>query len=179
MLYLLDRNAGWRITDWNQIYLNIDLSQTKTFIMNNTKKIKNNSYRNRLILMSFFFLITLISNPLNAQEKNITVKGIVKSDVEPLDGVSIYLKGSTTGTISKANGSFTFPSKLKAGDVLVFSYLGFTKQSIVITKESTNLDVVMVESPVEILSALNSNKPLVRLLASNGRFFNDAPKLYF
>lgn len=127
--------------------------------MDNKKKIKNNTYKNGLILMSFFFLITLISNPLSAQEKNITVKGVVKSNAEPLDGVSIYLKGSTTGTISKANGSFTFPSKLKAGDILVFSYLGFTKQSIVITKDSANLDILMVESPIEVLSALNSNKP--------------------
>lgn len=125
----------------------------------NTQKITNKSRRNGLVLMGFFFLVTLINNPLNAQQKNITVEGIVKSSIKPLDGVSIYLKGSSTGTISKANGSFKFPTKLKTGDVLIFSFLGFTKQSVVINEESTNLNILMEEAPVEMLSALNSNKP--------------------
>lgn len=111
-----------------------------------------------LICFSVLFFATLISNPLSAQQETFNVKGIVASEAGPLDGVSIYLKGTQTGIISKSDGSFTFPIKLKTGDVVVFSYLGFDKQSVTITKDNTNLNIVLVEAPVDILSALNSNK---------------------
>ncbi|RZN82988.1 MAG: hypothetical protein EVB11_06540 [Winogradskyella sp.] len=119
---------------------------------------QNSTSNKVLLLMGFLFVATFLCNPLQAQNKSITVKGIVNSDIGPLDGVSIYLKNSKTGTVSKADGSFTFPSQLKAGDILIFSYLGYDKQSIVITETSSYLDIFMKEAPIDVLSAVNSNK---------------------
>ena len=119
---------------------------------------QNSTSNKVLLLMGFLFVATFLYNPLQAQNKSITVKGIVNSDIGPLDGVSIYLKNSKTGTVSKADGSFTFPSQLKAGDILIFSYLGYDKQSIVITETSSYLDIFMKEAPIDVLSAVNSNK---------------------
>ncbi|WP_299113520.1 carboxypeptidase-like regulatory domain-containing protein [uncultured Winogradskyella sp.] len=120
--------------------------------------LQNGASNKVLLLMGFLFLATFLCNPLQAQSKSITVKGIVNSEIGPLEGVSIYLKNSKTGTVSKADGSFTFPSQLKAGDVLIFSYLGYDKQSIIITETSTYLDIFMKEAPIDVLSAVNNNK---------------------
>jgi hypothetical protein len=78
-------------------------------------------------------------------EKNVTlpedylIKGIVKSDDgQPLAGASIYLKADPKlGTISNANGEFEFPKKLKEGEVIVFSFIGYDPQEYVVTKESS------------------------------------------
>ena len=111
-----------------------------------------------LFLIGFILLTTILSNHLQAQDKSITVKGVINSEIGPLDGVSIYLKNSKTGTVSKADGSFTFPSQLQAGDVLIFSYLGYEKKSLIINVTSTYLEILMKEAPIDVLSAVNSNK---------------------
>ena len=111
-----------------------------------------------LFLIGFLLLTTILSNSLQAQDKSITVKGIINSKIGYLDGVSIYLKGSKTGTISKADGSFIFPLQLQTGDVLIFSYLGYEKKSLVVNETTTNLKVFMEEAPIDVLSAINSNK---------------------
>ena len=103
-------------------------------------------------------MISLFSNIVSAQEM-VNVKGVVKSDNEALADVSIYVKGSSTGTVSKSNGSFTYPNPIQVGKTLVFSFLGYTTREIVITPESTYLEVIMEEAPVDILSAPNTNKP--------------------
>jgi hypothetical protein len=72
------------------------------------------------------------------------VKGIVRDDTNaPMAGVSIYLKGATEGTVTDADGKFEFPRKLKEGDVLVFSFIGFETIEYMITSQ--------VVDPVEIV----------------------------
>lgn len=57
----------------------------------------------KAILFAFLWIISLT---LFAQ--NITVKGSVKdSKGEPLIGVTILIKGTTTGTVTDADGNFT------------------------------------------------------------------------
>jgi len=54
-----------------------------------------------------------------------TVSGIVRDkEGEPLAGVSIYVKGTTEGTTTDAEGHFKFPTKLKEGEILTFSFMG-------------------------------------------------------
>ena len=66
-----------------------------------------------------------------------TVTGQVKDQSgEPLIGVSIQVKGSTTGTITDFDGNFTMPD-VEASDVLVFSYVGFTSQEVTVGNQST------------------------------------------
>jgi len=55
-----------------------------------------------------------------------TVKGtVLDEEKQPLPGVNVVLKGTTTGTQTDFDGRFAFPKTLVAGDVLVFSYLGY------------------------------------------------------
>ena len=69
-----------------------------------------------LFIMMFFIGISAF-----AQEK--TVSGTVTDGAEALPGVSVTIKGTTTGTETDFDGKYSI--KTKVGDVLVYSYLGF------------------------------------------------------
>lgn len=70
-------------------------------------------------------------------DKEFVVKGNVSESSIPLPGTNIILEGTTVGTITDFDGNFTFPQKLKKGDVLVFSYVGFQSQKVVITNKDS------------------------------------------
>ncbi|GAB3959970.1 TonB-dependent receptor [Spirosoma harenae] len=72
----------------------------------------------------------------------IPVKGKV-SDAkgEPLTGVSVVVKGSSTGTITDAAGKYSI-NVPDGNAILVFSFIGFTKQEIPVNAQTT-LDVVL------------------------------------
>lgn len=70
-------------------------------------------------------------------QKHLIVKGNVSDGNTPLPGANIILEGTIIGTQTNFDGDFEFPKKLKTGDVLVFSYLGFTSQKVVITEENS------------------------------------------
>jgi len=70
-----------------------------------------------------FFLAFLATLTTMAQE----ITGTVYDDQNiPLPGVSILLKGTTTGTITDFDGKYTIEAD--SGDILVFSYVGFNTQ---------------------------------------------------
>jgi hypothetical protein len=71
-----------------------------------------------------------------------TLKGIVLTeDNEPLPGATIMLKGSETGTTAGADGRFEFPRKVKEGDILVISFIGFNSMEHVVTKNTNDLEI--------------------------------------
>lgn len=84
--------------------------------------------------------LALIVQITFAQQK--TVSGTVSDKTGSLPGVSILVKGQTTGTETNFDGKYSI--SVKAGDILVFSYLGYkTVEKTVGT--SNTIDVVMVE----------------------------------
>ncbi len=62
-----------------------------------------------------------------AVAQGITVTGTVTENGEPIPGVNIIIKGTTTGMVTDINGkySITVPEK---GTVLIFSFVGYTTQ---------------------------------------------------
>ena len=79
-------------------------------------------------LLSFFLCFASIS--IYAQDYEI--KGIVVgTDGAPLPGVSIVVKNSTKGVSTDFDGNFTI-ANVQKGEILVFSYLGFTTKEIVL-----------------------------------------------
>ena len=74
-----------------------------------------------------------------APSQNLKVSGIVTSatDGEPLIGVSVQVKGTSTGTITDLNGKYTL--NVSTGQTLVFSYIGFMEQQVVATKPVINV----------------------------------------
>ncbi|AUP79116.1 SusC/RagA family TonB-linked outer membrane protein [Flavivirga eckloniae] len=57
----------------------------------------------------------------------------------PLPGVSILIKGTTVGTFTDFDGKYQI--RANQGDVLVFSFLGFTTQEITVTDISQAINV--------------------------------------
>ena len=53
---------------------------------------------------------------------------------------------------------FSFPKKLKIGDILEISYLGFVTKRITIRKNSSQIIVTLQEDSNEMLGAVYSNK---------------------
>ncbi len=144
-------------------------SQLKSYQLNDTI---NPTYKNYaaigvigLSLASF-----LASSPANAQDKkppqikvwnqakdsakvldvsknkSAIVEGIVSDSNGGLPGASVLLKGTILGTDTDFDGKFKFPKPLKAGDVLVISYLGYETVEITIGEWTKNpLKVTMKE----------------------------------
>ncbi len=73
---------------------------------------------------------------------NEVVSGIVSSaENEPLIGVSVTIKGTTKGTVTDAKGHYVINAN--RGDILVFSYIGYSKREI--TVKGSVLNVTMKE----------------------------------
>ncbi|WP_298778752.1 carboxypeptidase-like regulatory domain-containing protein [uncultured Polaribacter sp.] len=115
--------------------------------------------KSSFLILGLFFSLFFTSN-MKAQE--IKIEGIIKGKnfekTETLNGANIFLQGSKTGTTSNKKGVFTFPKKLKIGDILVFSYLGYVTKKIKITKNSTFLNITLTEDENQMLGAINTNK---------------------
>jgi TonB-dependent starch-binding outer membrane protein SusC len=81
--------------------------------------------------------ITLLLLPLTMLAQS-TLKGTVtdKASGQPLPGVNVIVKGTTNGATTDFDGNFTL-SKLKSGDVIEFSFLGFKTVSVTYTSQST------------------------------------------
>ena len=76
---------------------------------------------------------------LNAQivQQSITVKGVVKDKTgEPIIGANVLEKGTTNGIITDFDGNFTL-EVTNANSVLVFSYIGYQSQEIVVGSQRT------------------------------------------
>jgi len=67
------------------------------------------------------------------------VSGTVLSETngEPLIGVTVMVKGTTLGTVSDLKGAFSI--EVKKGDVLKFSYIGFTGQEVKVSGPTVDI----------------------------------------
>ncbi|MVN77612.1 SusC/RagA family TonB-linked outer membrane protein [Hymenobacter sp. HMF4947] len=61
-----------------------------------------------------------------------------------LPGVTVLVKGTTNGTSTGADGNFTIQAP--ENSVLVFSFVGYTRQELPVTSATTSLTVTLVES---------------------------------
>jgi TonB-linked SusC/RagA family outer membrane protein len=88
-----------------------------------------------ITLMSLMVSVSLVAQ--------MTVSGTVTDNESiPLIGVNILIKGQTTGTVSDIDGNYTLTAN--DGDVIVFSYTGYSSQEITIGNLTT-IDIVMEE----------------------------------
>ena len=122
-----------------------------------------------LIFFSIMMTTLLAFNPIYGQTKTAntseiasnerTISGIVSNEDGPLLGANIILKGTKIGIDTDKNGKFTFPKKLKTGDVLLFSYLGYEIQSVKIKDNTSFIELELTPDLVEMIGALDTSKP--------------------
>src|SRR5690625_2885596 len=92
---------------------------------------------------------------LNRNEQTITidrlqvsVTGVITDSetAEPIPGVNILVKGTTTGTTTDLNGVFEFPIP-SLDDTLVISYVGYQNQEIALSGR-TDIEVQLVSEAI-------------------------------
>lgn len=84
----------------------------------------------------FYFVAFLFSAVAFSQEAY-TLSGTVtsKSDGMPIPGANVLIVNSNSGTTTDFDGKFQL--NVKEGDVLQFSYVGYTKQTVIIKQQQT------------------------------------------
>lgn len=102
----------------------------------------------KLLLFSIifsFYLLPANANVYSTIQQQIVVKGVVKDNItgETLPGVGILLEGTSNGAITDIDGNYSIKV---TGDkaVLVFSYVGYASQKMVIGKQ-TNININLVQ----------------------------------
>ncbi|AZQ63656.1 SusC/RagA family protein [Flammeovirga pectinis] len=85
-------------------------------------------------LLTLVISLLLMTNVLQAQDR--VVKGIVKESgsEEPLPGVNVLIQGTSTGSTTDFNGEFSL--SIPEGSTLVFSYVGYMAQDVVVGNQS-------------------------------------------
>ena len=118
-------------------------------ILDNIFKGENVRYSidNRQIILSPKGMILDKSGDIFRQSR--TLKGTVKSESgEPLPGVTVIVKGTTTGTVTNADGNFTLDVPGDA-ETLVFSFVGMATKEVEIG-DKTNFSIVLKSEAIGI-----------------------------
>lgn len=100
--------------------------------------------KTKLILV----VLLLLSVTINAQNQT-TIKGTVVSvtDNFPIPGVNVIVVGTTNGTTTDFDGNYEI--KVKVGDVLQFSYVGYASQNVIVADQKT-INVSLSEDVSEL-----------------------------
>src|SRR5687768_13818300 len=92
-----------------------------------------------------FLAVMLVMTGFSAFGQTVTGRVMSSSDDAPLPGVSVLLKGTTTGSTTDSDGRFSIQIPGSAnGAVLSFSFIGFETQEIAVNGRTT-IDVSLVE----------------------------------
>jgi TonB-linked SusC/RagA family outer membrane protein len=85
-----------------------------------------------------------------AQDLNVAGKVTIDGSEDPLPGVTIIVKGTTISTVTSPDGmySLTLPGLSEA--TIEFSFLGFKTVEKTVTSSSTDLNVSLKETPMEL-----------------------------
>jgi hypothetical protein len=159
-------------TNMNHLPSGIQLENLKTIFSNRAT---------RLFSLFTLLFVLVATNSITAQSTDKIVKGIVthSDDGEQLAGVHIQLKSTAIGTVTDASGKFTFPQKLKAQDVLVFSFVGLkTLEYTIVESTPEFLDIQLSYEDFTMVGELGDSglytakqRPLARLWTSVKRIF--------
>lgn len=106
------------------------------------KKVLDENYSYKILDKNI--VVTRGSLEATSQQQKKTISGkVTDSSGATLPGVSIVVKGTTTGTITDMDGKYTL-SNVKPNSTLVFSFIGFTSTEVQVTNQST-IDVTLQE----------------------------------
>lgn len=141
--------------------------------------------RKKIFRYNLLFLLTILCTHLSFGQQPGAVTGMVTDAQtgDPLIGVNIFIKGTTTGTITTIDGTYSL-TVTDPGSTLVFSYIGYqmkevrvegqTVIDVELSLDTKSLEEVVVvgygiqskESVVGSISAIN-NKTIVSIPVSN------------
>jgi TonB-linked SusC/RagA family outer membrane protein len=93
-------------------------------------------------MKKLFWILILCASSVAGYAQDAARVGVVTdaTDGSPMAGVSVRVQNTTTATLTDANGRYAIGAK--AGDVLVFSFMGKSTQSATVASEG-NIDVAL------------------------------------
>ena len=100
----------------------------------------------RLGCLLLLLLATLHTPAARAQNRTITGKVTAADTKEPLPGVTVLVKGTTNGTGTGADGTYTLSVPGAQGGTLVFSFVGYASQEVVINGQSAISPALAVDN---------------------------------
>ena len=98
----------------------------------------------QLLRFALIFVMCLCAMQGLAQEKNVTGTVTNASTGDALIGASVIVEGTSAGVSTDVEGKFSI--KVKDGQTLTVSYIGFFPKSIKVTKSTTRLDISLEEN---------------------------------
>lgn len=98
-------------------------------------------------LLKLTCLIMLLTGSVYAQK--VTGKVTSETDGTPMPGVSILLKGTSTGTATDSDGSYTLNVSDLSNGTLVFSFIGFVTKEVP-TQGRSVVDVALAEDATQL-----------------------------
>lgn len=99
------------------------------------------TFLNSLLLLALLFPSVMFSQS--------TISGTVTEATTslPIPGVNVIIRGTSTGTTTDFDGKYSL--NVNSGDVIVFSYLGYSTQEITYNGQST-LDIPLAEDTAKL-----------------------------
>src|SRR5665648_103447 len=88
------------------------------------------------LFVKFFLVGVLLLFHLSAKAQERTISGTVSgTDMQPIPGVAVIVKGTTIGTNTAADGKFTLSIPASA-QTLVFSFISMETKEVPVTSEN-------------------------------------------
>ena len=112
--------------------------------------------KKRIILV----MVTLFTITIYAQSYQVTGK-VTDADNQPLPGVSITIEGTSRGTSTDFNGTYTI--MVQSSENLIFSYVGYNEKKL--QMDGTKTFNVVLSAGVELKEILEA-----KLADSNAKF---------
>ncbi|KIX22879.1 hypothetical protein SY27_03450 [Flavobacterium sp. 316] len=105
----------------------------------------------------FLFFFILFNSPIIAQ---IVVEGkVTDEDNMPIYGASVYVNGTTIGTMTDSKGDFILHIPSELNTEIITSYIGYKTTYSVIQKNSFKLNIVLKQNVTELKEVvLSQNK---------------------
>lgn len=132
-----------------------------------------NNYRRYYVLPLSFALLWALSTTLTSQNGSPPISGIITDANGPLGGVNILVKNTSRGTQSDVDGRYRITAN--NNDTLLFSYVGFKTQEIVVSSNSilnvlmqpdaTSLDQVVINAGYYKVSDKEKTGSIARVTA--------------
>ncbi|MDY8137664.1 SusC/RagA family TonB-linked outer membrane protein [Aquimarina sp. 2201CG5-10] len=101
----------------------------------------------KLLTKNLLILLSVLAMQLSFAQKSSVDGKVTDDNGSPLPGVNIVIKGTSYGTQTDFDGLFSL--QVEKGNTLVFSYLGFGDQEVVIGDEK-NLNIQLVPSASQL-----------------------------
>lgn len=114
-------------------------------------------------------MAAVMGNTNKSQDERIYTGVVTDDEKETLPGVYVMIKGKNTGTVTAANGAFRITAG--EGDTLVFSFIGYLNETVILTSEliiniSMIRDITVLDEVVVIGYGVSTKKDLTGSVSS-------------